>query len=486
MSSFDLIDEPWIPCLLQDGSNELLSLRTVFSQGHEVRDLATTVPSERVALLRFLIAVHQAALRGPASSEEVFELLDARRFNDRVGEYLTSWRARFDLFDSERPFMQARARHDVGATTIATLLPEWSSGNNTTLVDHHRDDEPPALSPAEAARAVLVAQAYQLGGGVSKPFNRTAAPLAGGLVALLVGATLFDTIVINGPPYSPDDGVSGKSDLPAWERDEERIPRKEGTVPDGWLDLLTWCPRAIRLVRDDDGAVRRCVIHQHLRLPDGTQDPHVPVQLGRGGALVRVKARAGRALWRQADGILIGLGATAFERSTSAFVALPDLLDDDRVRGIEVAGVVGSQGKIDDWAYARFPIGKRLAQDVEALGWVRRALERAEAVARRVRYALRDEDAKRHVSVGWEPSYWAVLGARFDALLRDAVAGAAIDVLDRSWDESLRAAAHTALDQVLSTHIESPAGFEREAIARRKLVGGLAQLLFKTPVEEAA
>lgn len=489
MTGFNLVDEPWIPCLTASGATERLSLHAVFDRGHELRDLATSAPSERVALLRFLIAVHQAALRGPATGPELAALLDRGRFDAAVGDYLVRWRDRFELFDRERPFMQPEVLDGVEPATIATLLPEWSSGNNTTLVDHHRDERPPALSPADAARALLVAQAYQLGGGVSKPFNRTAAPLASGLVGLLAGRTLFDTVVINGPPYAPEYRLpipARGEDRPAWERSDARRPHKDGTTPAGWLDLLTWCPRAIRLLRDDDGAVRRCVVHQHLRLAEGVHDPQIPLRLARDGSLVRVKPQLGKALWRQADTILLGLGGGAFSRPGSVFHTVPELLEDDRILAIEVAGVVGSQGKIDDWAYARFPVGSRLATDVNVLDWMTGALERSHQVAvRAVQYALRKEGSSDLLFAGWERLYWGDVGVRFDALLREALDGASLPALGQQWNDVLRAAARDAVELAFTASVLSPAEHKLEADAHRKLNGSLRKLL-QTTEQEAA
>jgi hypothetical protein len=60
---------------------------------------------------------------------------------------------------------------DGAERTVAVLVHEWASGNNTTLADHHLDADPPSLTAAEAARALVTTQAFAVGGGVSKPFN---------------------------------------------------------------------------------------------------------------------------------------------------------------------------------------------------------------------------------------------------------------------------------------------------------------------------
>ena len=60
----NLTTEAWIPAVWRDGTPGRVSLREVFERGHDLRDLAVR-PHERIALMRLLICVAQAALDGP-------------------------------------------------------------------------------------------------------------------------------------------------------------------------------------------------------------------------------------------------------------------------------------------------------------------------------------------------------------------------------------------------------------------------------------
>lgn len=474
--TFNLVDQPWLPCTTLDGGVVELGLRDVFARADELDDLAVSAPGQRVALIRLMVAVHQSALRGPRTTDDLHALLDAGDGLDHVGRYLDRWRDRFDLFDSEHPFFQPEVDPAVAPTSVATLVADWSSGRNTTLIDHHRDDRPPDLTPAEAARALTTAQAFQLKGGRSRPFYRRAAPLAGGLVALLAGETLRDTILLNGVPYDPERGLpipSTDDDRPCWERDADRLPHPDGTTPDGWLDLLTWLPRAVRLIPDDDGAVRRCVIHQHLALPSDIFDPHIPMR-DRDGELVRVRPAEGRALWRQADSILLGLGGAASDRYGGLLSGVEELLDREYVAGIDVAAQVSSQGKIFDWSSARFPISARVAADPQLGRWIEDALALASNVARAVGRALRDGSDV--LDAHWEELFWGRLRPSFEQLLRSAVAGGDQAALSGVWDQALRDAAHEAVDTALAVEVATPAAFRREAAVRRRLHIGLAHI----------
>ena len=62
----NLIIDPWIPAVRANGRRELFSLQDLFAQAQELHDLAVK-PHERVALMRLLLCITQAALDGPAA-----------------------------------------------------------------------------------------------------------------------------------------------------------------------------------------------------------------------------------------------------------------------------------------------------------------------------------------------------------------------------------------------------------------------------------
>ncbi|MER3603458.1 MAG: type I-E CRISPR-associated protein Cse1/CasA, partial [Thermus sp.] len=78
------------------------------------------------------------------------------------------------------------------------LVPERANGNNPTLFDHTMDDNPPRATYAEAARALLVHQAFKTGGLLRRMGVDSAkgAPLATAAVFLPKGRTLFHTLVL--------------------------------------------------------------------------------------------------------------------------------------------------------------------------------------------------------------------------------------------------------------------------------------------------
>ena len=65
----NLVKEPWIPVVMQDGKPARVSLRDAFAKGEDIADLAAN-PCQRIALMRLLICVAQAALDGPKDEED--------------------------------------------------------------------------------------------------------------------------------------------------------------------------------------------------------------------------------------------------------------------------------------------------------------------------------------------------------------------------------------------------------------------------------
>jgi len=305
MPSFNLIDEPWIPCLEADGRPSTLSIRETLVRAHELREATEPSPLVYAALHRLLLAVLHRNF-GPASLQEWVELWGRGRWDEpAVNVYLDRWADRFDLFDEGRPFYQVRKMSDASAQPVAKLALELSGGNNATLFDHSFDDSGVAMEPARAARYLLACQAYSIGFGRSNPFYLKDAPLTRGYTVLVQGASLFETLMLNLVVYDAERPIpSNGQDAPWWEQDQPALPDAEGTVPLGYLDYLTWQSRRIHLVPEDDPPmVRQCQIQQNLRLAEGVLDPFKSYSRDAESGYVPRGLRVGRSAWRDSHAL---------------------------------------------------------------------------------------------------------------------------------------------------------------------------------------
>ena len=121
-SAYNLIDEPWIPVLMRDGTNRPVSLGVLFADTNgTIADLALN-PYERVAVFRLLLCIAQAAL-GPERLKDDSGWLAAK---DAVGpvatDYLKKWHDQFFLYGNHailQPDCIALAKAD---GTFATAM----------------------------------------------------------------------------------------------------------------------------------------------------------------------------------------------------------------------------------------------------------------------------------------------------------------------------------------------------------------------------
>jgi CRISPR system Cascade subunit CasA len=172
----NLVTEPWIPVVGRDGGHRLASLEQVF-EGRQFADLAVR-PYERVALMRLLICIAQAALDGPA--EYCDDWLNApKNLPNAAQKYLQQWRDAFQLLHPERLFLQiaslekppkANKLNEDNAedfTSLSKLDFALATGNNTTLFDHPgMANVNRQFSPAAVALMLLTFQNFSPGGTI--------------------------------------------------------------------------------------------------------------------------------------------------------------------------------------------------------------------------------------------------------------------------------------------------------------------------------
>ena len=272
LTEFNLIDEPWIPCTMGDGGREMLGIREVLARAPDVAEVRGDSPLVIAALHRLLLAILYRNF--PVEGSGHWATLWSRKGWDNavLDGYLDRWRHRFELFDSERPFYQVSGLDLSRGGASARLL--FHADNNPTLFSHLSTSAPPELTPAEAARLMVGFMAFDVGGTKTSEQGQEsakAAPLNKGAVILPRGRSVFETLMLSMCRYVPEEGdpwsFDRDRDLPAWEREGETRP--EDRVPDGYIDLLTWQSRRIRLQPEPgkDGGDRREERGHHEGLP---------------------------------------------------------------------------------------------------------------------------------------------------------------------------------------------------------------------------
>jgi CRISPR system Cascade subunit CasA len=248
--------------VVQGGTRREVSLREALRTAHTIDGLATDTALDAVAVFRqVLLPAVLHAFDVPRDTREWADRFARGRLDpNTVERYCDEHAPRFDLFHPTRPFAQIGGLRTVngGVKPVSVLLPAVASGNTVPLFSARTDADPPALTAAQAARAVLVAHCFDTAGLKSGAADdprvirgtttgNPTGPLGQLGVVIPVGATLFETLMLN-VPVLPDGLPRG--DRPQWAGPVlDPTWRSEGR-PTGILDLLTWQSRRIRLVPD--------------------------------------------------------------------------------------------------------------------------------------------------------------------------------------------------------------------------------------------
>jgi CRISPR system Cascade subunit CasA len=316
--TMNLTINPWIPAIRSDGSRALFSLRELFAQAHELRDLAVK-PHERIALMRLLICITQAALDGPTDEGDWEEC--EPRIQPSVATYLEKWAGSFELFgDGPRflqfPNLQPGKETDKGSASTKLDL-ALATGNNPTIFDN-RGSEERVVEAVRVALNVLTFQCFSPCGtigvarwnGKDTAGNGTSnhAPCAPSSMihSIVLGTHLLETLRFNLLSKETVMDFYGAQNwgIPIWElpissiTEAAEIQNATGT----YIGRLVPLSRAIRIKQGGTAVI----------LANGIDYPIYPIYREATATVRKVKedlkllpASTARGLWRQLSAIAI-------------------------------------------------------------------------------------------------------------------------------------------------------------------------------------
>lgn len=513
--SFNLVDEAWLPCLGLDGAAKTLSLRQTLTQAHQLQSLAGDSPPQTAALHRLLLAILQQVF-GPEDVDDWADLWQAEQFEaNEINTYLDTWQHRFDLFDTERPFYQAPDKR-VKSKSIISLSHDRAAGNNATLFDHHTEAEGEILTPAQAARALVAAQAFGLAGlsGI-KGATFTDGPCASGIIFLVEGDNLKQTLLLNMIMYPPDTDIftHTRDDKPAWEMEDPFEPDRQ--VPLGYLDYLTWQNRRILLEPED--------IEKKVRVRLMTMGPGLRLETSMLNTLDTMKH------YRQDD--KLGPLATSFSedrvlwRDSATFLSFRDMdelktpktfawlrylvnekfLERRQLFRAAALGMSKKQAKVYFFREERLPLPLAYLTDDSLVNTLANALDRTSTLAfdlvqaaRRVGMFLQIPDAETKkwgelnpnakIAInnwvdytGLERHYWASLDIPFQTFMVD-LAQKEREAVMSEWFATLRQTALAAFEQAAQYVGNDGKSFKAVERGRGYLGGRLNKLFPKEDV----
>lgn len=502
--SFNLIDEPWIPCIDSSSTLVVYGIRDTLANAHELREISGDSPIVTVAIHRLLLAILHRVVEGPTSRNHWSRLWDDGKGqwgSPALITYLDEQHPNFDLFDPERPFYQT-ADDRVKEKSVASMVMDVASGNNGTLFDHHTEVGGLILTPAQAARNLIAAQSFGLAGlsGLAQKF--TYAPCVGGVLFLVQGKNLFQTLALNMVCYTDREPIPKLGeDLPAWEMKD---PYKKRELPNGYLDYLTWPNRRILLNPESglDGVTRvsTMTMAPGLRMDGEAQNPMMHYDANnKAEKPFPLRFSESKALWRDSsalfklhvDGIRPPLAVDWL-----ATLSHEGEIEKSETRRLFALGMSNDQAKMEFFRSERMPLRSEYLEDRGLVESLDSALVMAESVARQLWGAARTlatflvapesdspdghkpqrEDLDQMMGP-WkiESRYWAQLEAPFMVTLESMPDDA--EAALSAWRETLKKTAWRSLESITDSLEMSPRALKATVQARGQLAAGLGKLM---------
>lgn len=396
----NLTTEPWIPIVLENGKPDMVSLTEAFSRGDEVRDLAVR-PHERIALMRLLICVTQAALDGPADYDDWMTCQS--RIIPSALEYLRQWQHAFELFGSGQRFLQIgnlkKLKDDDEGNAVSKLDLALATGNNPTLFDNAGGSKR-ELSTAQLALNLLTFQCFSPGGRIGvalwngkettgKGSSDHAPCIAGSMLhALVRGRNLLETIHINLLSRSQVVQLYGEGrwGRPLWEQMPDD-PAKGDSVRNAtatYLGRLVPLSRAVLLNERSDTMVLanglKFAPYPQWREPTAT----VVIRQTKGQSeRVLLRASLDRALWRELHSLTV---KTVSQTSAGGPIALQNISKDQDF-DLWVGWLVADQAKLVDTLESVFHVPAAMLTDPGQRTY-EAGVKHAEAIEVRLRRAV--------------------------------------------------------------------------------------------------
>jgi CRISPR system Cascade subunit CasA len=464
MAEFNLIEEPWIPCIDSHGQRIDCGIRDTLLKAHQLREICDDSPLVTVAIHRLLLAILYRTHSGPRDFKAWRKLYAGGAFDpNSITGYLNKWSSRFDLISDSRPFYQMAGLETKEAVPVTRLATECATGNNVTLFDHYVDDEEVDWPYSQAAKSLIACQSFALGFGRSARANIKGVdetrPYAADGIALrgmsiwLQGETLFETLTVNLAPTSD-------ASLPPWEledphgyrdRADGRERRTVGSF--GVVDRLTWQSRLVRLL-PDDGTFSRMFFTQGRSADKSPGDPMKVYRVSKREGRSALPLSGDKAAWRDAHSILRIPEARANERRPECFNLVAQARSAGAVQPgtrfvahvVGLASASGKAGKFLLWRHERMPVPGAMLADVNLVKRLGSLLENAEKAAREQHYrawrvarfyrvpADREPNKKEKEDIDAlvekidpRPAYWARLEKHFFELLENLLG---------DWDEA--------------------------------------------------
>lgn len=470
--SFNLLTDAFIPCLRTDGTRQLLGVRAVLQQAGNIAEIRHSSPLVTVAIHRLLLAILHRNF-GPADYTAWQNLWEARNFpREQLESYFSQWGDRFDLFHPVHPFFQDISLTDGKREVASRLIKELSMTFTDTLANHQVPSRFSGMTFPEAACHLIAEQSFSMSAGR----GYVSAHHAYAAVFLVVGTSLFETLMLNLTIYNAERPIPSAGDRPSWESERfEAVARP----PLGFVESLTWQARRILLTADGD-RVREIVYTQGPRCEHtrGVVDPMLAYKVLSDSGVVPYSFDEEKGLWRDIPVLLSATGVSTPGRVQRPMIltdlaaivtrGIPELAE-TRQLSLRAYGLLGDQATIRYWREISLPLPLAFLGNDELVANLQLGLDAAEkgakvlyrAAARLASDVLAPGEGKpdpTRLSVmienlGMARQYWGRLERPFRRLVHDlsTVGVEAEGILARWVQASVRSEVVRAFDNAVAS-----------------------------------
>lgn len=386
---FYVLDEPWIPVVRLNGTSDMLGIRAVLEQAHELKEISVASPLEEYSIHRFLSVFLMDALR-PTELCDIRNLLCHGKFDmTQIERYIAQCQSEgvsFDLFDRERPFMQSVYNEELDPKTkpVGTLDCFRPSGNNHTHFEHI-PPEKHAVPIDKAMRLLLTIQQFCTAQGSGYPSGVNASPPYFGVIK---GNNLFETLIFT---LVPMESIEIPFDAPPviW-RETEGVESKKDVEHTSWLRGMFFPARRVCLhPPKDDMLVRSIYLSQgeNFRSKESWTDPFVSYRTLKDGTRAPLRPNGDKPIWRSMYDI-IDIGGN----HASFLLTQYSQLTDNPYVELTLYGVETDNAKYCDLMRHDLHFRSDLMANAEFIFLLKCAVESAERLARKLKHCLQDDN----------------------------------------------------------------------------------------------
>lgn len=471
---FNLLDEQWIPVLYRDGRWQRVGIREALEEAGRIRQIAASNPMDRVAILRFLLALLYWCKGNPADNASTNPNTS---FPSEWLKKLDDNRDCFNLLGDGKRFYQNDAYKKTTAEhTTNYLIHEVPSGTNKWHF-RHSTDTVDGLCPACCAMGLIRLPVFATSGGKGMTASSGKSPGVNAKPPLYIiptGPSLASTLRLSWRRIDANMGT------PAWEQPNIRLP-KQGDVP--LLIGLTWLPRSVWL-DDPQEPKSPCVSCGHTArlirscVFDGKgsskaegriwRDPHVIYATTTKGE--KISLHAGNAL---------GAADAAAGQWAKITAGISEGQESGEARSLWVVGFSTVQNdKYLEAVECLMPCPRSSDQSRELIAAVERWQKEAASLVRRLRPPGEKKSSRKHVDLS---STLTTIRPHVEGRVSEKV-GELLAGVDSPWERA--AQEYRPMMEVVASSLAP--GFTTAAVQRRRqIAGAIPDMRAKTEEEGA-